>query len=155
MVPKHLSSSYPPKETNAAGAFPCVKVACSMQVFGFFWFYLLRKTIVIRGDWFWKATNIKYIKKLCCSLCWKLLKVHNPLFSVGQLWRNKLMGPFHWSIRSKLWECRLNFVHRQVHKDIWQRRLTGFIHPLQITNYGKTCEGKKTTTRFLPLFSLL
>ena len=31
-----------------------------------------RVTIVITGDWLWKTTNIKYKKKRCCSLCWKL-----------------------------------------------------------------------------------
>ena len=29
------------------------------------------------------------------------LKVHNPLFSVGKLLRNKLMQCFYWSIQSK------------------------------------------------------
>ena len=30
-----------------------------------------------------------------------MLEVHNPLFSVGILRRNKLMGRFYWSVRSK------------------------------------------------------
>ena len=30
-----------------------------------------------------------------------MLEVHNPLFSVGKLRRNKLMGRFYWSVRSK------------------------------------------------------
>ena len=29
------------------------------------------------------------------------LKVHNPLFSVGKLLRNKLMQRFYWSTQSK------------------------------------------------------
>ena len=95
-----------------------------------------------------KGNKHQIYKKNCAVIyVGSSLKVHNPLFSVGKLWRNKLMGRFYWSIRSKWWECRLNFVHRQVHKDIWQRRLTGFIHPFQVTNYGKTCKGKKQQQR--------
>ena len=46
------------------------------------------------------------------------LKVHNPLFSVGEMWRNKLMERVYWSIKINMLGMLLNVEHRQVHKNI-------------------------------------
>ena len=60
-----------------------------------------KKNIVIRGGWLWKATNIKYKNHSAKVYVGSSLKVHNPLFSVGKLRRNKMMRRFYWSVRSK------------------------------------------------------
>ena len=57
--------------------------------------------IVIRGDWLWKAANINDKNNSAAVYVGSTLKVHNPLFSVGKLLRNKLMQRFYWSIQSK------------------------------------------------------
>ena len=57
--------------------------------------------IVIRGDWLWKAANINDKNNSAAVYVGSTLKVHNPLFSVGKLWRNKLMQRSYWSIQSK------------------------------------------------------
>ena len=59
------------------------------------------KTIVIRGDWLWKAANINDKNNSAAVYVQSTVKVHNPLFSVGKLLRNKLMQRFYWSIQSK------------------------------------------------------
>ena len=58
-------------------------------------------TIVIRGDWLWKAANINDKNNSAAVYVQSTVKVHNPLFSVGKLLRNKLMQRFYWSIQSK------------------------------------------------------
>ena len=58
-------------------------------------------TKVIRGDWLWKAANINDKNNSAAVYVGNTLKVHNPLFSVGKLLRNKLMQRFCWSIQSK------------------------------------------------------
>ena len=58
-------------------------------------------TIVIRGDWLWKAANINDKNNSATVYVQSTVKVHNPLFSVGKLLRNKLMQRFYWSIQSK------------------------------------------------------
>ena len=62
---------------------------------------LIIQTIVIRGDWLWKAANINDKNNSAAVYVGSTLKVHNPLFSVGKLLRNKLMQRFYWSIQSK------------------------------------------------------
>ena len=57
--------------------------------------------IVIRGDWLGKAANINDKNNSAAVCVGSTLKVHNPLFSVGKLLRNKLMQRFYWSIQSK------------------------------------------------------
>ena len=57
--------------------------------------------IVIRGDWLSKAANINDKNNSAAVYVGSTLKVHNPLFSVGKLLRNKLMQRFYWSIQSK------------------------------------------------------
>ena len=64
-------------------------------------FMKLDITIVIRGDWLWKAANINDKNNSAAVYVGSTLKVHNPLFSVGKLLRNKLMQRFYWSIQSK------------------------------------------------------
>ena len=58
-------------------------------------------TIVIRGDWLWKAANINDKNNSAAVYVGSTVKVHNPLFSVGKLLRNKLMQRFYWSTQSK------------------------------------------------------
>ena len=58
-------------------------------------------TIVIRGDWLWKAAKINDKNNSAAVYVQSTVKVHNPLFSVGKLLRNKLMQRFYWSIQSK------------------------------------------------------
>ena len=48
-----------------------------------------------------KATDIKYKNHRAAVYVGSSLKVHNPLFSVDKLRRNKLMGRFYWLVRSK------------------------------------------------------
>ena len=67
--------------------------------------YNVNLLIVIREDWLWKTTNIKYKNNSVTVYVGSSLKVHNPLFSVGKLRLNKLMQRFYWSVRSKWWEC--------------------------------------------------
>ena len=55
---------------------------------------LVSFTIVIRGDWLWKAANINDKNNSAAVYVGSTLKVHNPLFSVGKLLRNKLMQRF-------------------------------------------------------------
>ena len=62
---------------------------------------LLYSLIVIRGDWLWKAANVNDKNKNAAVYVQSTVKVHNPLFSVGKLLRNKLMQRFYWSIQSK------------------------------------------------------
>ena len=62
---------------------------------------VLYKIIVIRGDWLWKAANINDNNNSAAVYVGSTVKVHNPLFSVGKLLRNKLMQRFYWSIQSK------------------------------------------------------
>ena len=57
--------------------------------------------IVIRGDWLWKAANINDKNNSAAVYVGSTVKVHNPLFSVGKLLRNKLIQRFYWSIQSK------------------------------------------------------
>ena len=57
--------------------------------------------IVIRGDWLWKTANINDKNNSAAVYVGSTVKVHNPLFSVGKLLRNKLMQRFYWSIQSK------------------------------------------------------
>ena len=45
--------------------------------------------IVVWGDWLWKTTNIKYKNNSATVYVGGSLMVHNPLFSVGKLRRNK------------------------------------------------------------------
>ena len=59
------------------------------------------KTIVIRGNWLWKGANINDKNNSAAVYVGSTVKVHNPLFSVGKLLRNKLMQRFYWSIQSK------------------------------------------------------
>ena len=68
-----------------------------------FWqkFRLYNSNIVIRGDWLWKAANINDKNNSAAVYVGSTVKVHNPLFSVGKLLRNKLMQRFYWSIQSK------------------------------------------------------
>ena len=69
-----------------------------------------------------KRRQISNIKIRCCSLCGKL---HNPLFSVGKLWK---LGRSYWSINKiKMIGILLNAEHPQVYKNMTQRSLTGFI----------------------------
>ena len=63
--------------------------------------YNFNSTIVIRGDWLWKAANINDKNNSAAVYVQSTVKVHNPLFSVGKLLRNKLMQRFYWSIQSK------------------------------------------------------
>ena len=63
--------------------------------------FLIIWTIVIRGDWLWKAANINDKNNSAAVYVQSTVKVHNPLFSVGKLLRNKLMQRFNWSIQSK------------------------------------------------------
>ena len=58
-------------------------------------------SIVIRGDWLWKAANINDKNNSAAVYVQSTVTVHNPLFSVGKLLRNKLMQRFYWSIQSK------------------------------------------------------
>ena len=62
---------------------------------------MLHRTIVIRGDWLWKAANINDKNNSAAVYDGSTLEVHNPLFSVGKLLRKKLMQRFYWSIQSK------------------------------------------------------
>ena len=62
---------------------------------------LVSLTIVIRGDWLWKAANISDKNNSAAVYVQSTVKVHNPLFSVDKLLRNKLMQRFYWSIQSK------------------------------------------------------
>ena len=57
--------------------------------------------IVIRGDWLCKTANINDKNNSAAVNVGSTLKVHNPLFSVGKLLRNKLMQRLYWSIQSK------------------------------------------------------
>ena len=56
---------------------------------------------LIRGEWLWKAANIKDKNNSATIYVGSTLKVHNPLFPVGKLLRNKLMQRSYWSIQSK------------------------------------------------------
>ena len=64
-------------------------------------FLQLIQTIVIIDDWLWKAANISDKNNSAAVYVQSTVKVHNPLFSVGKLLRNKLMQRFYWSIQSK------------------------------------------------------
>ena len=60
-------------------------------------FHEINQTIVIRGDWLWKAANINDKNNSAAVYVGKsTVKVHNPLFSVGKWLRNKLMQRFYW-----------------------------------------------------------
>ena len=48
-----------------------------------------------------KSANINDKNNSAAVYVESTLKVHNPLFSVGKLLRNKLMQRFYWSIQSK------------------------------------------------------
>ena len=48
-----------------------------------------------------KAANINDKNNSAAVHVQSTVKVHNPLFSVGKLLRNKLMQRFYWSIQSK------------------------------------------------------
>ena len=50
-----------------------------------------RESIVIRGDWLGKAANINDKNNSAVVYVGSTVNVHNPLFSVGKLLRNKLM----------------------------------------------------------------
>ena len=63
--------------------------------------FIFHFSIVIRGEWLWKAANINDKDNSAAVYVVSTLKVHNPLFSVGKLLRNKLMQRFYWSIQSK------------------------------------------------------
>ena len=67
--------------------------------------YNVNLLIVIREDWLWKTTNIKYKNNSATVYVGSSLKVHNRLFSVGKLRPNKLMQRFYWSVWSKWWKC--------------------------------------------------
>ena len=67
--------------------------------------YNVNLLIVIREDWLWKTTNIKYKNNSATVYVGSSLKVHNRLFSVGKLRPNKLMQRFDWSVWSKWWKC--------------------------------------------------
>ena len=73
----------------------------ALVVFGGLAMLLIRLFIVIRGDWLWKAANINDKNNSAAVYVQSTVKVHNPLFSVGKLLRNKLMQRFYWSIQSK------------------------------------------------------
>ena len=45
----------------------------------------LFEDIVVREDWLWKTTNIKYKNNGAVVYVGSSLKVHNPLFSIGKL----------------------------------------------------------------------
>ena len=63
--------------------------------------FIFHFSIVIRDEWLWKAANINDKDNSAAVYVVSTLKVHNPLFSVGKLLRNKLMQRFYWSIQSK------------------------------------------------------
>ena len=71
------------------------------EFYNLFWQFKVVETIVIRGDWLWKAANINDKNNSAAVYVQSTVKVHNPLFSVGKLLRNKLMQRFYWSIQSK------------------------------------------------------
>ena len=48
-----------------------------------------------------KTANINDKNNSAAGYVGSTVKVHNPLFSVGKLLRNKLMQRFYWSIQSK------------------------------------------------------
>ena len=85
---------------------------------------LLTFVMVTRGDWLWKAANINYKNNGAVVYVGSSLKVHNPLFSFGKLWQNKLMQRFYWSIWSKRWECFWTLctfrATKTYNKGVWQ-----------------------------------
>ena len=48
--------------------------------------FLKPLSIVIRGDWLWKAANINDKNNSAAVYAQSIVKVHNPLFSVGKLY---------------------------------------------------------------------
>ena len=67
-----------------------------MHVQSMFWRVVsfAHKTIVL-------GANINDKNNSAAVYVGSTVKVHNPLFSVGKLLRNKLMQRFYWSIQSK------------------------------------------------------
>ena len=73
----------------------------ALRILSGFRYFKVYLAIVIRGDWLWKAANINDKNNSAAVYVQSTVKVHNPLFSVGKLLRNKLMQRFYWSIQSK------------------------------------------------------
>ena len=61
----------------------------------------LRRTMIIRGDWLWKPTNIKVENNGAVIYVGSSLTVHNPCFFVLKFRINKLIPCFYWSVSSK------------------------------------------------------
>ena len=55
----------------------------------------LRRTMIIRGDWLWKPTNIKVENNGAVIYVGSSLTVHNPCFFVLKFWINKLIPCFY------------------------------------------------------------
>ena len=69
--------------------------------------------IVSRGDWLWKAENIKDKDNAAEGYVRSSLTVCNLLHFAHKLWRNELMLRFYWSMRSKA-----RFRRRTFHEPI-------------------------------------
>ena len=95
--------SYWQKLGNAPSISALTKMECYLKQneIDFCWPLSFGLGIVIRGDWLWKAANINDKNNSAAVYVQSTGKVHNPLFSVGKLLRNKLMQRFCWSIQSK------------------------------------------------------
>ena len=96
----------------------------------------LHKAIVIRGDWLWKAANINDKNNSAAVYVGSTVKVHNPLFSVGKLLRNKLTQRFYRSIQSKwkefFWTLCTFRSTKTYNKGVWR-----VSWPFHSINYDK------------------
>ena len=107
------SPLYPRKHNNLLGElfgkhfeFFSIRNGCVFAVeFRHNWCKSIGIAKLIRGEWLWKAANINDKNNSATIYVASTLKVHNPLFPVGKLLRNKLMQRFYWSIQSKWKEC--------------------------------------------------
>ena len=59
------------------------------------------QSIVSRGDWLGKPTNIKFENNGAVVYVGSSLTLHNLLFFVHKLWLKKIMRCFYWSVSSK------------------------------------------------------
>ena len=78
--------------------------------------------IVIRGDWLWKAANINDKNNSAAVYVASTVKVHNPLFSVGKLLRNKLkcnvfIGQYNQNDRNSFERCALTGPQKHITKE--------------------------------------
>ena len=93
-------------------------------------------TIVSRGDWLWKAANIKNVNSSAVGYVGSSRHSTILCFSALKLWRNNFMRCFSWSLRSKWLRIVLvNIVeHLQLSTKIYNRGRASY--PFHSINYA-------------------